>query len=370
MESTWTPEVNQSRTSSPVKKWVVALLVLALFLIIAWVTAPYGVQWYLNRALGRLPDYEGSVGTVGLHHILRGAFVIDDIQIQKRNQLVKQPFVKVSRVDAQFDWSGILHGKIKGKIFLDAPAVYFVKGPSAARSQTGLEKEWQDVVQDLIPFQINLLKIRRGELRFIATDTHPPVDIFLRDLDLDGKNMTNTKEKPEQNFATFDLSGKAIGNGELKAHAKSNPLTKPLPNLNLFLELTHVDLRALNPFLQAYGGFDVHRGRFDFYFEMKSDSKSYHGYAKPILSDIDVLDWERDTQRLNALQVAWKALVGTAMQLLKNQPKDRLASVIPFKGTWQESDVNAFAAVGNLLRNAFIKALVPGFENKSGPSTQ
>jgi hypothetical protein len=55
--------------------------------------------------------------------------------------------------------------------------------------------------------------------------------------------------------------------------------------------------------------------------------------------------------------------VGAASALLKNQPRDQLGTLVPFSGDLTGSTtVDVFATIGNLLRNAFIRAYLPRLE--------
>ncbi|MGH7952790.1 MAG: hypothetical protein ACREFE_12860, partial [Limisphaerales bacterium] len=67
---------------------------------------------------------------------------------------------------------------------------------------------------------------------------------------------------------------------------------------------------------------------------------------------------ERREQK-NALEIFWEAIVGTLTTAFKNQPHNQLATKIPITGTFQATDVHIWPTVGTLLRNAFVRALVP-----------
>ncbi len=92
---------------------------LAVVFIGLWFALPPITQWYLNRALSHVEGYEGRVGSVGLHHIFRGAAVINDIRIQMKNGKVLLPFMEVKKVDGSLQWSQLFrgHGKRPTSIF-------------------------------------------------------------------------------------------------------------------------------------------------------------------------------------------------------------------------------------------------------------
>lgn len=75
------------------------------------------------------------------------------------------------------------------------------------------------------------------------------------------------------------------------------------------------------------------------------------------------MQWEKD-QKESALGVFWEAVVGTVTTLFKNQPKDRLATKVPIAGSYGETDFGTWTAISTLLRNAFIRALLPKLDQE------
>ena len=140
-----------------------------------------------------------------------------------------------------------------------------------------------------------------------------------------------------------------------------NPLIK-MPTFEISVQLTNVDLVSLNDFLKAYGRFDVARGTFALFASFAAAQGKYDGYAKVFFDDLDVFEWEKERKK-NALQIFWHAIVGTLSTVLRNQPKDQLATKIPISGSFEGNDVGIWTAAATLLRNAFIRALVPKLDN-------
>ena len=69
----------------------IVLLVLALVLGIGRAMLPWAVRNYVNRTLDRNPLYEGNIGKVQIH-LLRGAYSIEDVSINKTTGKVVVPF--------------------------------------------------------------------------------------------------------------------------------------------------------------------------------------------------------------------------------------------------------------------------------------
>ena len=82
------------------------------------------------------------------------------------------------------------------------------------------------------------------------------------------------------------------------------------------------------------------------------------GYVKPLFRDLSVFSIEKDAQG-NVLLTFWEALVGVASELFKNQARDQVGTVIPIRGYLENPSADLLAAIGNILRNAFVRAYLP-----------
>jgi hypothetical protein len=70
----------------------------------------------------------------------------------------------------------------------------------------------------------------------------------------------------------------------------------------------------------------------------------------------------RTDARINVFATFWEALVGVVTAVFKNQPHDLIATVVPMSGDLKQPQSDILATIGNLLRNAFIRAYLPRFQ--------
>ena len=217
------------------------------------------------------------------------------------------------------------------------------------------------MLASLFPFKLNRVQIKEGNVHFRNFHSTPPVDIFIGHLSATATNLTNTRDLTQQLPAGFSARGTALGGGDLELELKMNPLAKT-PTFEISGQLTNVDLVSLNDFLKAYGKFDVARGTFALFASFAAAEGKYDGYAKVFFEDLDVFEWEKERKK-NAVQVFWHAIVGTVSTVFRNHPKDQLATKIPISGSFEQTDVGIWTATATLLRNAFIRALVPKLDN-------
>jgi len=197
-------------------------------------------------------------------------------------------------------------------------------------------------------------------LRFRDFSRNPKVDIFVHHLNASATNLSNTRQVSEKLPAGLHARGTTIGDGEFDVHLRINPMA-PQPTFQVAAAITNMNLVALNDFLRAYGKFDVQRGNFSVYTEVAAADGRYEGYVKPLFENLDVFEWEKERGK-NILEKFWQAIVAGVAQIFKNQPKDRLATKIPISGNFEKSEVDIWTTVGGTLKNAFVRALLPKFD--------
>jgi hypothetical protein len=333
--------------------WIAGI---AVFLLSLRLALPFAVEDYVNHQLRRSHDYSGSIGRVTIH-LWRGAYEIHDINVFKTTDKISVPFFSSQLLDLSLQWSELFHGAFVSKIIMEGPRLNFVSGPAEAQSQTGTENNWGETLESLVPFKINRLDIIEGRIHFLNPYSKPPVDIYITNITALATNFANSQRMAGDLPAGITAKGMTLGGGGLSLSIHVNPLAKT-PTFELTGQLTNVDLVALNDFLRAYGKFDVGRGTFDLFSSFATTNETYDGYCKVFFRDLKVFNWEQDKKK-DVLEIFWKAIVGTLTAAFKNQPHDQLATKIPISGSFGKTDVHIWPTIATLLRNAFIRALVP-----------
>lgn len=317
---------------------------------------PFAVERYVNRQLNRSHDYGGRVGNIHIQ-LWRGRYRIDDLKIFKRSGEVRVPLFSTAQMFLSIQWDELFHGSLRGDVRMNKPRLNFVSGPSPQQSQTGADESWTPVLESLFPFQINRLVLTNGEIHFQNDYSKPPVDIYLRALDAVATNLSNSRQISNELPAGVKAHARAMGGGSLDVALQLNPMAQR-PTFQVAAQLTNVDLTSLNNFLRAYGKFDVERGQFGLFTSIASKDGNYDGYVKVFFNHLKVFDWEKERGK-DALEAFWDAIVGAVTSVFKNPIKDSLATRIPISGSYHDTKIGIMPALGTLLRNAFIRALVP-----------
>jgi len=342
-----------------IMSWTTRLLMALVVLIVAArLVAPYVVKSVVNDKLAHLEGYRGHVDDIDLH-IWRGAYEAQGLKIEKLSGKVPVPFVSLECADLGVQWPALIHGAIVAKIALFRPEVNFVKGPTPATTQTGKGEDWQKQLEQLVPLKIDHFVVVDGEIHFRDTAAKPKVNVYIDHLNVNVSNLTNSDKLSKNRVADLHARANVMHSGRLRVDGDINPFTKQ-PTFELKTRLDALQIRQLNDFLKAYVDVDAEKGKFSLYSEVRSNNGSFKGYVKPIIEDLDILDWKHETER--PIEKIWEGLVGAAAAIVTNQGKDRLASKIPLEGQFKQPDIKAWQAVGSLLRNAFIQALRHGLE--------
>jgi hypothetical protein len=341
---------------------VIALGVLVASLIAARAYAPIAVQRYVNRVLDRAKGYHGQIGDVDLA-LLRGAYQIEDVDIVKTGGKAPVPLLRSPLVDLSIEWRALFDGNLVGEIWFASPELNFVSGPPS-QQQSGVETDWRDIVRDLFPFKINRVTVRNGSIHWRSFSSDPPFDVYLRDVNLIARNLTNAADLPEKRVASLNFTATPMNAGRVQARVKIDPYAD-LPTFDLDGQVRGVALKHFNRLFRAYAKVDVERGWLRLYTELKSDNGRFQGYVKPFFEDVDVLSTE-EVEKQSIFATIWEAIVGSTAEAFEDQDEDRVATRIPITGRVDSPDVGFFRTLAGVLRNAFLDAFVPALENSVG----
>jgi hypothetical protein len=360
-------EKSAPASSEPKKKrrswWRIVGIFLAIVVILligARLALPSFLRWYVNRTIDQNPLYDGKITDIEVH-LWRGAYTITEIRLLKTTGNVPVPLFSAKKLELAIQWDALLHRRLVGKIVIDQAELNFVDAPSESDSQTGAGGPWLQIIRDLFPFKINSCEIHDGSIHFRAFQRDPPVDVYLSHLDGAIKNLTNIRDETTPMMATVDATALAMDQARFEYHMKFNPFSYR-PNFQIAVRLLGLDVTQTNALARSYGAFDFERGYFDLVVELNAKAGGLQGYVKPLFRDIKVFSLKNDIKKDNPLQLFWEALVGLATDILKNQPRDQFGTQIPIRGSLDNPREDILVTIGNILRNAFIRAYLPRLE--------
>lgn len=342
------------------RKTLIVIGVLIVLIIAIRIALPYIIKDLVNKELDSIPGYSGHIVDVDLS-IIRGAYQIEGVELVKTDGDNEVPFFSSPLLDFSVEWKALFEGSLVGEIAIYDPKLNFVTGPSEEKSQTSIDKSWQETVRDLFPLRINRFEVINGEIHYRDFHSDPKVDIFIEKLNILATNLTNSEDLSQTLVANLRASGVAMQSGSLEVNCKIDPYAQK-PTFDLDLSIAGLQLTKLNNFLKAYGNFDVQGGTFGLYGEFAASEGNFEGYIKPLFKDLRVITWKEDHK--NVFEFAWEAVVGLVAEIFENQPKDQVATRVPVKGSFENPEPDVWSTIGELIKNAFIEALLPGIEQR------
>ncbi|MEO7387283.1 MAG: DUF748 domain-containing protein, partial [Gammaproteobacteria bacterium] len=207
-----------------------------------------------------------------------------------------------------------------------------------------------------IRLRLQSLRVR-GDLGYVLLK-EPEFRVYLKEADLKVSNWSNRAWQGDTNVA---LTGLFMGSGR----ARMQGVWHPGPGAaNFAVDARVVDTRLsdLNDLLRHYGRLDVSDGRVSVYTQVYARDGALRGYVKPLFRDVDVLTPEDSGD--SPLHRFYEFVVEKVAGLLENDQREEVASVADLSGDLSDPDISAWQVVGNLLKNAFIDAILPGFDRE------
>jgi hypothetical protein len=354
-----------------VKKAYKVLIAVIVVLVGFRLYLPTLAKNYINGQLNRDPVYQGSVEDVDIH-LWRGAYGVENLKIQRVEGKTSFPFIAIGRADVGVAWRDLFKFTLVAKVHLKDLVVNLVAEPKkdGAKVEVGAGgkeqkkkelKTWHDVVKNLIPLNITHLIVEGKSLHFRDVVSKPEINIYLDELHVEGKNLTNSDKVSQTLFGTIHMNARAMKSGDLDIKVRINPIQTPI-EMKLTMELKKLNLVELNRFFKAYGKFDVKKGDFSLYSEIAVAENKIEGYAKPLIKNLDVAEFDEDVKK-GLLHAFWQQIVELIGGIFKNHDKDRQAARIPFHGRLDDPKVDIWATLGSILKNMFIAPISPSIEH-------
>lgn len=337
------------------------ILIVVGALLLVRIILPYVLLHVVNDRLAKVPGYYGHIDDLHLA-LIRGAYTIELFELQKVDTVSQErtPFLSAEAIDLSVEWKALFSGSVVGELVISTPEIRFTKEavePAAVQEDTTSLKELLD---DLMPLQVNRLEMNNGSLRFKDPTSNPNVDIALEPFDLLALNLRNSYDSSSVLPASVEMRGGVYG-GTIALDVKLDPLAED-PTFDLTAEVEDVELPRLNDFMQAYGKFDVNRGTFGLYSELAAKEGGFAGYVKPLIKDLDVVGPEDRGD--NVLRKLWESTVGAVGMVFRNLPEDQVATKVEMRGRMDGPRTNVLYAIVDLVRNAFIQALQPAVDHQ------
>lgn len=342
------------------RKYKILIGILAV-LIIFRLFLPTIVLHYANRTLATMPGYYGQIEDIDIS-LYRGAYRLDSIYINKVDSSTKThtDFFSARNIDLSVEWKALFKGSLVGELVLNSPKLIFTQNKTEIGQVKKDTSDFRKLIKEFMPLRINRFEVNNGSIHYIDPTSKPKVDISLKQTYILAQNLTNAADTRTTLPSTVTARAKAY-EGTVSFNMKLNALAERA-TFDMNAEVKNTNLVLLNDFLKAYANIDVNKGNFGLYTEFASINGKYKGYVKPVIRNLDVLGPEDRSDKF--FHKLWEGLVGGVSKILENRKKDQIATKVPIEGNFAGAETNITETIWELLRNAFIQALMPSIDHQ------
>jgi hypothetical protein len=342
---------------------ILVLVLVGLLLVVRVVGSPIATNM-VNRKLAELPDYMGNVG--GVHLALwRGTVTVSHFALFRRGQEAAGPVVVVRQASLALSIFPLFTGKVGGRGTIDGMEIVILKtepdkpkkdddkGPPPIR-------QWSAVLRDAFPIEITRFEVENARIHFADRSVTPAAEMVIDQFKLVATDLSN-RPKGEDLPAHVTVQARVGGTGRLDVDVRADP-SAPQPRFTVRMEVKDLQLVPIHDFLLHFALIDVSAGSFEVFSEINAADGHYDGYLKPFFKDLQ-FKAVPDPSKNFAQRVA-TTIAAAVTDLLKNDKGD-VATKAPFKGDFEDNQVEVWTAIQNLLRNAFVQSLFEGLEGQT-----
>jgi hypothetical protein len=277
------------------------------------------------------------------------------------NLTISQGTVSVNGELEYAPWFKMLHLR---EARLDGLRADFFHTPGTATTEQAVRRQVGEAAEEAANAPGLLLRVDRASaskatVGYVNKAATPSYRVFISDAELAIENLSNHFT---EGTALAVVTGKFMGSGATTVRATFRPETSG-PDFDIDLRIDNTDMRAMNDLLRAYGNFDVKRGSFSFYTQIRVKDRQIAGYVKPLFRDMDVYDARQDRDK-NLFRKLYEGLVGGLAGLLENTPRDEVATKTTVSGRVENPQTSTLQVIVRLIQNAFFQAILPGFERE------
>jgi hypothetical protein len=340
------------------------LLTIVVLLIGIRIALPYVILHFANKKLANMEGYYGHVDDIDLA-LFRGAYKIKRVFLDKVEGKDTTKFLYIKLTDLAIEWKPIFKGKIVGKVFIDSAVVQITKDKNEPKDIAADTSDFREILTDFMPIEVNRFEMKNSTIVYKDGGSKPPLNMKLTNIHLVALNLQNGYDSSKVLPASIDMTAN-LYEGKFNANLKLDPFADQ-PKFDFNTKLTNTNLVLMNNFLKAYAKFDVSRGTFGLYGEVAAKNGNFNGYVKPIIKDLKVLDLSTDEGNLG--HKLYEGFIGAVAWILKNKREDQVATKLSFDGKFKDPKMHIGAAIVEVLRNGFIKALRPAIDQEININT-
>ncbi len=252
-------------------------------------------------------------------------------------------------------------------ILLDGVQVDYIHSSSTAarerRNATAVKQAAEKAEAAPLVLRLDQLHLARGNVGYVNRAVKPPYRLYVDGASLDMQNLSNRAARRSGLPASARLRGRFMGTGSALVTATFRP-EAAAADFGGEVQIENASLPALNDMLRAYEKIDVAAGTISLYAQVAVKDGYLRGYVKPLLRGVEVSNPHQDATRTTGQKLKEKVVGGLA-HLLRNRGTQQVATRADISGPLAAPHTSILEVFAGLLRNAFIKAILPGLDDKA-----
>jgi hypothetical protein len=252
------------------------------------------------------------------------------------------------------------------QIQIDGVHVTYVHTPQTASAESSRFKTIKQTAARAsnapgLLLEVHELQLNKSIVAFSNDDSDRRYVLYLSDFNA---HLTNLSNHSGEGISNINAHARFMGTGASSLAGTFRP-QKHGSDFDLNLAVGQASLPSLNDLLRAYGRFDVQSGNVSIYSQASVRRGAISGYIKMLFNDVVVYNREKDKNK-PLLHQAYELAIGGAAKLLKNRSTQHVATEVKLNGKLNSPTTSTWEALGNLVSNAFVNAIEPGFERVIG----
>ncbi|MDD2984540.1 MAG: DUF748 domain-containing protein [Crocinitomicaceae bacterium] len=344
---------NKSRQTSlkdakkPRKKRIFLWIVLSIsvILIAVRIALPYVILKKINEKLEILPDYKCVVKDFSMH-FLDLSITLKGVEMTKRNGKIKTPFFTSGDIHVTLE----SYKERTSKIVVEDCIMNLVRGKNEEESQLSIDEELKQIFKQM-PLKPNIFIVKKADVHFIETYRGKPIDISVKNMHIDGRNIENQSKSKAKYPANLKIEGDFEG-GKLTAAVKLNKQKKD-PLINIVSSFTPIEVARVKNFLKVYANLDVKSGTLKASSIINVYAGRMDGFIDPIAENL-VFQKKFENSDVKFGKKVKNRMLNAASKLLGKEEDKVIKTRVELHGTLGEVKVNVWDIVQDGLRASFL----------------
>lgn len=255
------------------------------------------------------------------------------------------------------------------RVTVDDVTVDYVHSPETAAAEAEHVDKTERTAGEVtdkpgVLLAVDQVVVKNATFGYVDQTRQPNFRLFVAKAGVDLQGVSNRADAGPMHLT---MDGAFMGSGATRVDVSLQP-RRSHPDLDLAVDIEPTQMTTMNNLLRTYGNFDVVAGEFSFYSQLHIKEGRIDGYVKPLFTGLKVYDRRQDRDK-PLFQQIYEGLVGGVAGLLENRSR-RVATQVTVSGPSEAPQTSTWEVLSNLLYNAYVKSIVPGFEHSVREASQ